>query len=414
MKSRFLSNDITKDRYGNYGRIIVLTGARQTGKTTLAREVMPSFSYISIDDPVLVEHLKTLTAAQWSDLYPRAILDEIQKEPLIIRSIKSVFDQFKKPKYVLLGSSQLLLMNRIRESLAGRCLIFELFPLTLPEILTNSFNSHIELSYFQNLLVTSNIMSEPSIVFNSNHPQRIAEFNTYLKFGGMPALYGDLTDDNEKHVWLKNYVKTYLERDIRELADIRNFEPFGKLLRILSLNTGQLINHSRLAAEIGVSSKTVQRFIEYMLISYQIISLPPWTRNYEKRLVKSPKIHFLDPGVMRAVSQKKDGLSGNEFESAIVSEIYKQAKAINADLHFYHLRTFDGREVDLIIESSEGYIVIEIKQSKVVRNTDAKHLRDIESILDKPVLHKFILSNDYANKELDGNVTAISAVQFLT
>ena len=83
-------------------------------------------------------------------------------------------------------------------------------------------------------------------------------------------------------------------------------------------------------------------------------------------------------------------------------------------MHFYHLRTFDGREVDLIIESSEGYIVIEIKQSKVVRNTDAKHLRDIESILDKPVLHKFILSNDYANKVLDGNVTAISAVQFLT
>jgi len=414
MKSRFLKDELCIDRYSKLGRIIVLTGARQTGKTTLVKNLCNDYQYISIEDPVVVEQLKGLTASQWSQLYPKAILDEVQKVPVFIQSIKAVYDQFEKPKYILLGSSQILLLRKIRESLAGRCLILDMFPLTLPEILTTNFNSHITHSYFQNLLVENNILSDVPILLYGNHPSRIKEFNHYLSFGGLPALYNNSFNDNEKHLWLKNYVKTYLERDIRDLADIRYLEPFAKLLRLLAINAGQLANYSRLAAEAGVSPKTAQRFIEYMNISYQTVSLQAWSRNHKKRLIKSPKIHFLDPGVMRAVSQKKDPLTGSEFESAIIAEIYKQAKMVNADLNFYHLRTTDGREVDLLIESERGYIAIEIKQTKHVRTVDGRHLRDIDSILDKPVLYKFILSNDYRTNTFDDNITAISAVQFLT
>ncbi|MCD4729461.1 MAG: DUF4143 domain-containing protein, partial [Bacteroidales bacterium] len=124
--------------------------------------------------------------------------------------------------------------------------------------------------------------------------------------------------------------------------------------------------------------------------------------------------HYLDVGVMRAVLQKNDELNGHEFESAIISEIYKQAKVTNEELSFYHLRTVDGREVDLLIETEHGYIAIEIKKSETVRSVDAKHLKGLEDILDKPVLNRFVISNDLSTRDLEDGITAIPAVQFLT
>ena len=117
---------------------------------------------------------------------------------------------------------------------------------------------------------------------------------------------------------------------------------------------------------------------------------------------------------MRAILQKKDVLNGHEFESVIVSEIFKQVKSINQDVSFYHLSTFDGREVDLLIESEYGYIAIEIKMSETVRSVDARHLRNLEEILDKPILHRFVISNDLNSRELGDGILALPAVQFLT
>jgi len=182
----------------------------------------------------------------------------------------------------------------------------------------------------------------------------------------------------------------------------------------LALNTAQLTNYSQLAVEAGVTSKTVQRFLEYSNISYQTITLQAWSRNQRKKLVKSPKVHFVDVGVLRTILNKKDELNGHEFESAIIAEIYKQVKSLNLNVDFYHLRTADGKEIDLLIETEKGYIAFEIKKTEHVRYVDARHLRNIEDILDKPVLHKFILSNDEDVKQFDGGVTAMSALQFLT
>jgi uncharacterized protein len=413
MKNRQISDTIIEKSTSRFGRIIVITGARQTGKTTLVKKDFPQYSYISIEDPVAIEQYKSMTALQWESNYPFAVLDEIQKEPQLIESIKSVYDQFPETRYILLGSSQIRLLKKIRESLAGRCQIVDMYPLTLPELMTNSWDEKVQLSYFQKLILNDKPDDLPFLL-DELHPQKLKAFHYYLQFGGYPAISDVEIPEKEKFDWLNNYVKTYLERDIRDLAEIRNLEPFSKAQRLLALNTAKLVNNSQIAVQAGVTSKTIQRFIEYMNISYQIILLQAWSRNSQKRLVKSPKVHFMDVGVMRAIIQKRGELDGHEFESAIVSEIYKQTKNANIDANFYHLRTADGKEIDLLIETEAGYIAIEIKKNNVVRSIDARHLRRIDEILDKPILHKFVLSNELNIKDLGDGVLAVPAVKFLT
>ena len=413
MRSRKSSKQIIDQSKSHFGRIVVITGARQTGKTTLAKKSFPNHKYISIEDPVLAEGYKQLTANQWATTYPKAILDEIQKEPRIIESIKSVYDQYEEPRYILLGSSQILLMKKVRESLAGRSEILELFPLTLPELLTSDWDDEVKNSFFQNVVLGIDNTRLP-IRLDDNFTKKQEAYNHYLKFGGYPAISKESLTDTERYRWLRNYAKTYLERDVRDLAELNNLEPFKKVQTLFAVNTAQLMNFSRLGAEAGVSSNTAKRYLEYMNISYQIINLQSWSRNSGKRLSKSPKIHYLDVGVMRTLLQKKDALNGHEFESAIVAEIYKQVKNLNIDASFYHLRTVDGREVDLLIELEAGYIAIEIKQSSRVRATDGRHLRKLDEILDKPILHRFLVSNDLDNRVFEDGIEAISTLQFLT
>lgn len=235
----------------------------------------------------------------------------------------------------------------------------------------------------------------------------------YSKFGGYPAVSDTELADQEKYDWLKDYVKTYLERDIRDLASFRDLEPFVKLQRYLAINTGNLINSSAIATQLGISAKTVSRYIQYFEISYQAISLPAWSRNENKRLVKTPKIHYLDPGIIQAVLQKRGGLTGNEFESMVIAEIYKQTKAIQEQANFFHLRTQDGKEVDLIMEMPEGYIAFEIKMKDVIDKKDVKHLAGLGEILDKPLLHSFVLSNDTQTRHFGDRITAINVAYFL-
>ena len=415
MKSRFLTSKITKKNQTALGRIIVLTGARQTGKTTLARKTFPEYTYLSIEDPVLRNQYSELTAAQWQKHYPKAVLDEVQKMPILIESIKSVYDQYTEPHYLLLGSSQLLLMQKVKESLAGRCYIQEIFPLTLPELLTNSWNSTIKLSIFQKFILSKELPDlYPVFGLDPEFAQKDYYYNYYLKNGGYPALVNEKFTDNDRFDWLKMYVRTYLERDIRDLADFKSLQPFVKVQQVTSLLTAQQLNYTKLAKEANINSATAQRFIQYLDISYQTITLQPWFRNNLKRLSKTPKLHYLDPGIQKAIIQKQGMLTGNEFESAIVAEIYKQLKNIDFQGNIFHLRTHDGREIDLLIETEDGYIPMEIKMSKNVNRTDARHLFSIDEILDKSVIHSFVLSNDKQVKHLAEGITAIPSALFLT
>lgn len=415
MKSRFLKFELLQKNKSPLGRIIVLTGARQTGKTTLARNCFPGYAYLSIEDPVLRMQYLELTASQWKELYPTAILDEVQKAPQLIESIKSVYDQFPDTRYLLLGSSQLLLMQKIKESMAGRVYIQEIFPLTLPELLTKEWGEEPKHSFFQQFINTGKLPSTlPSFLLYPDFAAREEVFKYYLKNGGYPALISPELNDTDRFDWLRGYIRTYLERDIRDLADFKALEPFIKIQKITALLTAQLVNFSQLGNEAGVSSKTAQRFLQYLEVSYQTLMLQPWYKNKLKRLVKTSKLHYLDPGVQKAILQKKGELAGNEFESAIVAEVYKQSQSIKFYGSFYHLRTHDGCEVDLLLESETGYIAIEIKMANHVSNKDARHLFNLNNILNKPVLHSFILSNDPSVKRIGDNILALPAAMFLT
>ena len=152
---------------------------------------------------------------------------------------------------------------------------------------------------------------------------------------------------------------------------------------------------------------TIKRFVTYLEISYQVIQVQPWFRNRNKRLSKAPKIHFLDPGIQRALLNRRGKPTGPEFEGAIVAEIYKQVRNLRLPVDCYHLRTADGREVDLLIETEGGYVPIEIKSKNKVSYKDARHLRRLEEILDKPVLQALVLSNDPHIRDLGDGVMGI-------
>ena len=414
MKNRKIADIIVQRNQWKTGRIVVLTGARQTGKTTLVRHLFPGYEYISVEDPVMRGRYSQLTASQWKTLYPTAILDEVQKEPALIESIKSVYDQWEDPKYFLLGSSQLLLLEKVKESLAGRCIILEFFPLTLPELRTTSWGDPVEDSLFQ-----AELKNEadgdflPSFLLDKKMAAKQKAWDHYLAFGAYPAVSDEGLNAEERHVWLQNYVRTYLERDIRDLASFRDLEPFVKLQRYLAENTATLINATAIANHLGLTSKTIQRYIRYFELSYQSVVLPAWSKNPNKRLMKMPKIHYMDNGVIQAVLQKRGGITGNEFESMVVAEIYKQIKTINASVQLFHLRTHDGKEVDLILEMPGYYLAFEIKMTERVTKSSAKNFRGLEDILNKPLKRSYVLSNDRETKYFDEQTVALNAAMFL-
>ena len=393
-------------------RIMVLTGARQVGKTTIIKDYFPDYTYLSVENPALVQRLKEMGASQWAFIYPKAALDEVQKEPILIEFVKSVYDEYKQTKYLLTGSSQLLLMDKVRETLAGRCRIYDIFPLTMPELTSPEIPLHH--STWQKMLKKEEYYIYPDALLDPTYADKFGAYNFYVNFGGYPALVDEDMPDEEKWEWLRDYVRTYLERDVRDLVSIRDLDPFVKLQQAIALQTGQTVTESTLASLIGVSPKTAKRYLNYLYISYQTITLTPWTRNSNKRLTRAPKIHFMDHGVLQAVLQRRGGMSGNEFESAIVAEIYKQAHNLAVDVRFYHLRTQDGREVDLLVETPDGYYAFEIKYARKVLPTNGKHLRKLEEIVnDKPILGKYIISNDTQTKQFDYGITAVNAVVFL-
>ncbi|MDR0865974.1 MAG: ATP-binding protein [Candidatus Symbiothrix sp.] len=416
MKSRIIAGYIQEKGKTILGRIIVLTGARQTGKTTIVRHCFPDYTYLSIEDPVQKGNYLKLTASQWSHLYPRAILDEVQKEPVLIESIKSVYDQFTDPRYILLGSSQFLLMEKVKESLAGRCIIIELYPLTLPELRTNALDDTLQPSFFARYIKDEQQkeMIFPSFSLDPEYANKQNAYQFYLQYGGYPALTNTEFTDIDRREWLSMYVKTFLERDIRDLVSFRDLEPFVKLQRYLAHTTGGLVNFSNIAKETGVSVPTVQRYVLYMEISYQTVVLPAWFSNPLKKLVKAPKVHFMDNGVLQAVLQKTGFPNGNEYESAIVAEIYKQIKSYRLPITCYHLRTQDGREIDLLLETAGYFIAIEIKMTEHVNQNDARHLMGLQELLNKPLKQCFILSNDNEVHYFGDNIIALHAAAFLS
>jgi len=385
------------------------------GKTTLVRHAFPDYEYISLEDPVARLDYTRLTATEWLERYPRAALDEVQKAPSLVETVRAAYDASQQARYLLLGSSQILLLDRVRESLSGRAALEELWPLTLPEMATDGWEDPVAASRLLRWLGSDcddeALLGSPAT--DAGFARARGRFERYLQFGAMPALQHDDVDDEERRRWLVDYRRTWLERDVADLAALRDLEPFTRAQQVLASRTGRAVNFSDLARSAGVAPATARRFLRYLELSYQVLVLPPWFRNTEKRLSKAPKVHFLDPGVLRGVTRRWGEETGEEFESAVVAEVIKQVRTAGLETEASWLRTYDGREVDLLLELPTGYVAFEMKRSERVAASAARHLRGLGELLDRPLLGSLVVSRDRVVRQLEPGIVAVPAAWLL-
>lgn len=418
MKFRYLSSILRRQASGKLGRLVVLSGARQVGKTTLVQHCFPEYQYVSVEDPAVRPAFSRMSAREWIRRYPCAIIDEVQKVPSLVETVKAAYDADERVRYILLGSSRLLLMEQVRESLAGRVRLADLWPLTLPEVMSRDWEDRQEASRLVRWIASAcrdHEILEGIPAADDRYAVAVASWERHLAFGGMPILCDEDVTDADRRAWLKDYQRTYLERDVRDLAAFRDLEPFVLAQQALAERTGTLLNASDAARVTGVAPNTLRRFVRYLEMSYQVKLLPPYFRNHEKRLSKAPKIHFTDPGILRTITGRWGGpLTGPAFESAVVAEIWKQISTLEVAADLMHLRTHDGREVDLLIQMEQGFVAVEIKQAERVESVDARSLRHLDALLDRPVLGCLVISRDPRVRELGSGIWAVPAPWLLS
>lgn len=364
-------------------RLVVLTGARQTGKTTLSKYKYPGLNYINLDSPENRENLKNLLSANWANTVGPAVLDESQKEPVVFEKVKYAFDEGSLLFTVLTGSSQIMLLKKIRESLAGRAFFYELWPLMQCEINLPRDAAKIHKPLIHNILTSKNlssILSEiPHLLLDKQDAEYKSAEDYMLQWGGMPALLTLSVSDRWQ--WLKNYGYTYLERDLSDLARIDDLSPFRKFQKLSALRSGMLLNYSELARDTGISVDTARRYLEYLRLSYQTFLIQPYYKNLTSSVVKTPKLYWTDIGVLRQLTGFKGELTGELYETMVVSEIVKWIKTCQVDSEIYYYRTRSGMELDIMMETEKGILGIEIKSRSEIARKDYRIMKDIASKL---------------------------------
>ena len=316
---------------------ITLTGPRQSGKTTLARTVFPRHRYVSLEAPDTRSFAAEDPRGFLTEYPDGAIIDEIQRAPELPAYLQGVIDDNPSPgRWLLTGSQNLALTASVSQSLAGRTAVHHLLPLARREV--ERFDQH---------------------------PRTLEEA---LFAGGYPRIFDRRPDPSE---WLRSYVATYVERDVRAISQVGDLATFQRFVELCAGRTGQLVNFLSLASDCGVSQPTAKSWLSILEASFIVFRLPPFHRNLGRRLVKTPKLHFYDTGLacwligIRTPQQlRTHPLRGAIFESWVVSEIVKHRlnRGETQGLSFYRNR--DGAEVDLVIEQPSGLTLIEAKSSQ--------------------------------------------------
>lgn len=363
--------------------MVVLTGARQTGKTTLARAKYPKIRYVNLDAPENREALRKVPTPAWAETVGNAVIDEAQKEPSVFEKIKYAFDEKGVSFSILLGSSQILLLKKIRESLAGRVSIYELWPLLMSEICYDAGVKNIGPPLMNRLLSATGFASAfkgiPKVLFDKEDAKTLSAEQHMLKWGGMPALLPLPTEERWK--WLKDYEYTYLERDLSDLVRLDDLEPFTKFQRLSALRSGRLLNYSEIARDASVSVDTARRYLEYLKLSYQVMLLQPYYKNITSSVVKTPKLYWLDVGLLRQLCGQHGELSGEIYETMVVNELYKWIKTCQCRAEMFFYRTRSGLELDVLLQTEHGLIGMAIKGRKKVVSTDAAPMKEVAAVL---------------------------------
>jgi len=396
-------------------RLVLLTGARQTGKTTLARAVYPDLRYLNLDAPEQREALRAVRADQWADTVGPAILDEAQKEPGLFDKVKFAFDAGQIAGSVLLGSSQILMLQRVRETLAGRAFVYELWPLMAAEIAHDDGEAP-DPPLLDRLLAETGTIDEalaelPPVRLGPPAATAAASVRHLLDWGGMPALL-PLPDD-ERRKWLESYEVTYLERDLADLTRLSDLVPFRRFQRLCALRSGHLLSFSELARDAGLSVATSRRYIEYLGLSYQAFLLPPYAVNLTSSVIKTPKVYWLDLGIWRHLTRYQGGTTGQMFETLVVTEVWKWVKTAEraVDLAFY--RTRSGLEIDLLLTTPSGVIGIEAKSGERLGAADYRALREVGRSLGSAWRGGLVVRGGARIEKLEANIWAVPVDRLL-
>ena len=355
--------------------IVVINGPRQSGKTTISKMAFPDHSYVSLEDPEIRQLAEEDPKGFFDRFNGDVIIDEAQNVPELFSYLQVLADASgKMGKYILTGSQNYLVLEKISQSLAGRIGIATLLPFSYEEI---------------------------SAYFNKEP----ADVDTYLLKGSYPPIY----DRNIRaYSFYSTYIETYVERDIRRVFNISDLSRFRKVLSLLAGRTGRLLNKQELAVESGVSHVTIENWISILEASYIIYRLPSWYKNFNKRVVKQPKLYFYDTGLAAYLLRIRDRDSlalhyarGNLFENMVISEFIKENLNQNKGYSFYFWRNNHKKEIDLVVDAGSKVEALEIKSSATFRKQYLSTLQYWSEISGVPFENLSLIfdgENEFAHK----------------
>jgi predicted AAA+ superfamily ATPase len=319
--------------------VVTVTGPRQSGKTTLCRATFPDKPYVSFEAPDVREYAQRDPRGLISDYARGAVFDEVQRVPALLSYLQGEVDERPTAgRFILTGSANFGLLQTVSQSLAGRTAVLQLLPLSLEEI--------------------------------RRFPNPPEDLFTLLWQGAYPALYDRGLAPTD---WFSAYVGTYVERDVRQILNVTDLVIFQTFLRLCAGHTGRLLNLSSLGGDAGVTHNTARAWLTVLEASYLAFRLPPFHANLKKRLVKTPKLHFYDPGLLcyllgitSSQQLRQHPLRGPVFESWVVSEIVKARANLGLAPHLSFYRDRKGLEVDAILERGNELVAIEVKSGQTV------------------------------------------------
>ena len=381
--------------------VVLVTGPRRAGKTTLVRKLGGAArSYITLDDQTALQAARADPAAFIRGL-DQAVIDEIQRAPELLLALKkAVDDDYRPGRFLITGSANVLTVPRVADSLAGRIETVQLLPLAQAEIV-GATPTFLECLF-------EGQMSAPALAVTGDDLLRA------VLSGGFPEALGR-DSERRRQDWLRAYLTSILTRDLREVADVGKLVELPRFVRLLAEHSGQLVNYSRLGSGIGASHKTGQRYLGLLEQVFLVSTLQPWFTNALRRIVKTPKLHFLDSGLLATVRGltfervKADRTSfGPLLESFVFSEIMKLMAASQLRLLPWHFRDREGREVDLVLERDDGRIAgIEVKANATVRPADFNGLRALAAASGERFCSGVVLYDGATVVPFDENLAAV-------